>query len=67
VPDSIKTASLADLKRSLHNVLDDFNDISKTHLNDDGMKCCDCQLVCLINTVSDLEHLVNGITVSDLM
>ena len=65
--DSIKAARLTDLKQSLLHVLDDFNDISKSHLRDDGLKCCDSQLVCLSNTSSDLEHLVNGITVSDLM
>ena len=65
--DSIKVARLTDLKRSLLHVLDDFNDISKTHLSDDGLKCCDSQLICLSNTARDLEHLVNGITVSDLI
>ena len=65
--DSIKTARLTDLKQSLLHVLDDFNDILKTHLSDDGLKCCESQLICLSNTTSDLEHLVNGITVSDLM
>ncbi len=65
--DSIKVAQLADLKQSLHQVIDDFNDISKTHLNNDGLKCCDSQLACLSNTASDLDHLVNGITVGDLI
>lgn len=43
--DSIKVAQLADLKQSLHQVIDDFNDISKTHLNNDGLKCCDSSLL----------------------
>jgi hypothetical protein len=62
-PDSFKTALLSDIQQSLEKTLDEAREIITIHLKHESDKCSDCQCVCLLNQLSSLEALVNGISV----
>jgi len=64
--DPFKVALLSDIQHSLSKPLDEIREIITLHLKNEGDKCCDCQRVCLLNQLSSLEALVNGISVDDL-
>ncbi len=64
--DAFKLALLSDIQQSLEKTLDEAKEIITIHLSNKGDKCCDCQRICLLNQLSSLEALVNGISVEDL-
>jgi len=64
--DPLKTARLFDVQTSLHRVVDDIREIGHAFLKDGGLKCEDSQLMCLKNAASNLEHIINGISETDI-
>ena len=56
-----------ELISALEEKADDIRFIIESVMPSKGLKEGDCQRLCLLNRLSDLEHAINGITSSDLV
>jgi hypothetical protein len=59
--------NLSLVQKELENLTDQVQNYIVVHLVNDGLNCADSHRMCMINGIRTLNHMINGITESDLL
>lgn len=59
--------NLKEFKQNMEAMTHDMAEFIEDHMTHESDKCEGCQKICFLNTLSEIDRMINGTTQSDLL